>query len=167
MTRNAVHLIFAIVFVSQTGCSQQSGSTADCYSEEIADKDQTYPKSVTEPRYKGGNDSLVRYLSTHIHSEKLLPNFLRNGRRYDDSARIRFHVSREGRLSHLSVTLAKEEMFAEEIARVVKKSSCNWLAGSTDQLANGWCQFDVYFSAEQWNNEVRTTMTFNEHVATK
>lgn len=166
MTKNIFYIIIAIGLLSQVGCSQNSGRTKTCYSDKLSNKDKVFTRMLNEPHFNGGNDSLVNFLSTNISFEKLISDFSQDRGIYSDTARIKFIVSKRGSLSDLSVTLAKKKMFAGEIARVIKKSSCNWVAGRTEQLANGWFQFDVYFLVERSNNEVKTTMTFNEYVPT-
>lgn len=164
MTKNILYIAIAAAILSQPGCSQNSGDTASCYSEKLSDKDKVLTGMLNNPHFKGGNDSLVNFLNTNISFEQLINDFSKNDRFYGDTARIKFIVSKQGNLSNLSVKLAKKELFADEIERVIKKSSCNWIAGRTDQLANGWVQFDIYFLVERSNSKVKTTMTFNEYV---
>jgi alkyl hydroperoxide reductase subunit AhpC len=102
-------------------------------------------------------------LSANIDLEKFAGDLSKDNRTYRDTARIKFIVNKQGGVSDLSIKMTKMKKFADELTRVIKKSSCNWVAGGSDRPANGWHQFDIYYSVEEpSDNEVKTKMTMNE-----
>lgn len=115
------------------------------------------------PHFKGGHDSLVNYLMTNISFQKLVSDLSENERSYADTARIKFIVAKDGSLSDLSVRLAKKKIFTDEIIAAIKNSSCNWVAGGTERLLNGWFQFDIYYSIDGRHNEVTTKLKVKEY----
>lgn len=115
------------------------------------------------PHFKGGHDSLVNYLMTNISFQKLVSDLLENERSYSDTARVKFIVAKDGRLSDLSVKLSKKKIFSDEVITAIKNSSCNWVAGGTERLLNGWFQFDIYYSIDRRYNEVTTKLKVKEY----
>lgn len=106
---------------------------------------------------------MVNFLSENINFEQFVGGIFSEVTTYSDTARIKFIVNRQGGISELSVRKTKHKQFADEITRVIKKSSCNWVAGRTEALANGWHHFDIYYSIEKKSeNEIKTVMTVNE-----
>lgn len=163
MTKSLLYIIIAIGLFSQTACLQNSDETKSCYSDKLPDKEKVFTKMLNKPYFKGGHDSLVSFLSANINFEKFISDLSQNGRTYSDTARIKFIVNKQGGLSDFSVKKTKKKKFADEVTRVIKKSSCNWIAGGTERLDNGWHQFDIYFSIDKTSeNEVKTIMTINE-----
>jgi len=100
---------------------------------------------------------------TNISFQKLVSDLSQNERTYSDTARVKFIVSKNGGLSDLSVTLTKNRKFAAEIITAIKKSSCNWVAGGTERLLNGWFQFDIYYLIDRRYNEVTTKVKIKEY----
>jgi hypothetical protein len=118
---------------------------------------------LNKPYFKGGHDTLINFLMTNISFQKLVGDLSQSERTYSDTARIKFIVSKKGTLSDLSVTLSKKKIFADEIVRVIKKSSCNWVAGGTERLLSGWYQLDIYYLIDRRHNEVTTKVTVKEY----
>ena len=116
-----------------------------------------------KPYFKGGNDSLILYLMTHINFQKVRSDFAQKNRTYSDTARVKFIVSKYGSLSDLHVTLTKTQVLADEIIRVLKQSACNWVAGGTERLLNGWLQFDIHYSIERRFNEMAIKIKIKEY----
>jgi hypothetical protein len=118
---------------------------------------------IKKPHFKGGHASLVSFVSENIDLEQITRNHPRQTGTYSDTARLRFIVNKDGGISQLSIKTAGQRDFTDEITRVIKKSSCNWIAGGSEQSINGWCQFDIYYSVEKLSEkDVKTTMTINE-----
>lgn len=163
MKRYLFYIIFAFGVFSQTACLQSSDKASGCYSDKISEKEKVFIKMVNKPHFKGGNDSLVTFLSDNINFEQFIGGLFSNEATYSDTARIKFIVNRQGGISELSVRKTRHKQFADEITRVIKKSSCNWVAGRTEVLANGWHHFDLYYSIEKHSEkETKTVMTVNE-----
>jgi hypothetical protein len=163
MTKYLLSIILAIELFSQTACLQNSDKTKSCYSDKLPDKEKVFTKMLNKPHFKGGHDSLVKFLSANINFEKFISDLSQNGKIFSDTARIKFIVNKQGGLSDLSIKMTKKKKFADEVRRVIQKSSCNWVAGGTERLANGWHHFDIYFSIDKpSDNEVKTIMTINE-----
>jgi hypothetical protein len=129
--------------------SQEYDTAKNCYSDKAFDKEKVFTKMLRKPYFKGGHDSLINFLITNISFQNLVGDLSQNERIYYDTARIKFIVSKTGALSDLSVTLTKKKIFADEILKVIKKSSCRWTAGGTELLMNGWIQFDIYYSIDR------------------
>ena len=118
---------------------------------------------IDKPHFKGGNGSLVTFLTDNINFQQFTDGLFSDATTYSDTARIKFIVNRQGGISELSVSKAKHKQFADEMTRVIKKSSCNWVAGRTEELANGWHHFNLYYSIEKHSEkETKTVMTVNE-----
>ena len=152
-----------LLFLTQAAISQNSDNTKSCYSDKLFNKEKVFTKMLHKPYFKGGHDSFVNFLMANINFQKLVDDLSQNERLYSDTARIKFIVSKDGILSDLSITLTKKKIFADEIARVIKKSSCNWVAGGTERLINGWIQFDVYYLIDRQLNEVTTNVKVKEY----
>ena len=163
MTKRLLFIIITIGLFSQTVVSQKPSKTKNCYSDKPFDKEKVFTKMQNKPYFKGGHDSLVNYLMTNISFQKLVSDLSQNERTYNDTARVKFIVSINGGLSDLSVTLTKKKSFADEIVTVIKKSSCNWVAGGTERLLNGWFQFDIYYLIDRRYNEVTTNVKIKEY----
>jgi hypothetical protein len=116
-----------------------------------------------KPYFKGGHDSFINFLMTNISFQKLVSDLSQNERVYNDTARIKFVVSKEGKLSDLAVTMTRKKVFSDEIIEVIKKSSCSWVAGGTERLLNGWIQFDIYYSIDRRLNEVSINIRQKEY----
>jgi hypothetical protein len=163
MIKYLFYFILASGLFSQTACLQDSDKIKSCYSDKLTDKEKVFTKMLNEPHFKGGHDSLVSFLSANIDFEKFIGDFSQNERTNSDTARIRFIVNKQGGISDLSINMTKKKSFADEVTRVIKKSSCNWVAGGSERPANGWHQFDIYYSIEKPSDkEVKTIMTINE-----
>jgi hypothetical protein len=163
MIKYLFYFILASGLFSQTACLQNSDKIKSCYSDKLSDKEKVFTKMLKKPHFKGGHDSLVSFLSANINLEKLIGDFSQNERTFSDTARIIFIVNKMGGISDLSIKMTKKKKFADEVTRVIKKSSCNWVAGGAERHANGWHQFDIYYSIEKTSdNEVKTIMTINE-----
>lgn len=157
-------LIVSCLFLfNQTAISQNINNSKSCYSDIPFEKAKIFTKMLIKPYFKGGHDSFVNFLMANISFQKLVSDLSQNERTYDDTARIKFVVSKEGKLSDLSVTLTKKKIFQDEIVEVIKKSSCNWVAGGTERLLNGWIQFDIYYSIDRRLNEVSTGIKLKEY----
>ena len=163
MTKHFLYTIIAIGLLNQSVLSQNSSKTKGCYSDKPFDKEKVFTKMLHKPYFKGGHDTLVNYLMTNISFQKLVNDLSQNERLYDDTARIKFVVAKNGTLSDLTVTLTKKKLLANEIVRVIKKSACNWVAGGTERLLNGWIQFDVYYLIDRRYNEVTTKVKIKEY----
>jgi hypothetical protein len=142
---------------------QDSDDANECYSEKLSDNGDVFTGMIKQPHFKGGHDSLVRFLLTNIDLEEFARNFSQNKMAYTDTARLKFIVSKQGGISELSITKAKNEKFIDEVIRAMKKSSCSWVAGGSEQLVNGWHQFEIFVSMERSHEkELNTSMTINE-----
>ena len=116
-----------------------------------------------KPYFKGGHDTLVNFLMANISFQKLVTDLSHNEAIYADTARIKFIVAKNGTLSDLTITLTKKKLLTDEILRVIKKSACNWVAGGTERLLNGWLQFDIYYLIDRRYNEVTTKVKIKEY----
>ncbi|GEO09252.1 hypothetical protein [Segetibacter aerophilus] len=163
MTKYLFSIILACGLIIQTGCLQNSNETKSCYSDNLSGKEKVFTKMLDKPHFAGGHDSLVSFLSANINFEKFTGGFFWDEKTYSDTARIKFIVNKQGGISALSIETTKKKRFADEVTRVIKKSSCNWVAGGSGELVNGWHRFDIYYSIEKPSeNELKTTMTVNE-----
>lgn len=168
MTKHLWFIIVAVGLFSQTVISQKTNKAKSCYSDkpfdkENFDKEKVFTKMQNKPYFKGGHDSLINFLMINTSFKKLVSDLSQNERTYSDTARIKFIVSKSGSLSDLSVTLTKKKIFADEVASAIKKSSCNWVAGGTERLVNGWLQFDLYYTIDRRYNEVTTKVKIKEY----
>ena len=163
MTKHFLSIIISIGLFSQTLVSQKTGKTKSCYSDKPFAKENVFTKMQNKPYFKGGHDTLINFLMTNISFQKLVSDLSQNERTYSDTARVKFIVSKNGGLSDLSVTLTKNRKFAAEIITAIKKSSCNWVAGGTERLLNGWFQFDIYYLIDRRYNEVTTKVKIKEY----
>ncbi len=163
MIKHLLFIIITIGFFSYTAVSQKSSKTKNCYSDKPFDKEKVFIKMLRKPYFKGEPDSLINFLTSNISFQKIISDLSPNERTYSDTARIKFIVSKTGQLSDLSVTSSQKIIFADEIARVIKKSSCNWVAGGTERLVNGWLQFDIYYLIDRRYNEVTTKVKIKEY----
>lgn len=116
-----------------------------------------------KPSFKGGHDSLLNFLMTNINYKILVSDLKENERIYNDTARVKFIVSKEGIVSDLSITLTQKKIFADEIIRLIKKSSCQWNPGDFGRYVNGWFQFDIYYLIDRRYNEVTTKVKIKEY----
>ncbi len=162
MKINLFITIFTILFLNPEALPQNSHNPKGCYSNKPFNKGKVFTKMLHNPHFKGGNDSLINFLMTNISFNNVVSNLSQNEQIYNDTARIRFIVSKNGSLSDLSVSFAKNKMLAAEIVRVIKKSACLWVAGGTERLLNGWLQFDIYYSIDKRHNEVTTKIRLKE-----
>jgi len=163
ITKCLLSIFLVIVLVSQTACLQNSDNTNSCYSDKLPGNETVSENVPSKPQFKGGHDSLVSFLSDNIDFEMLISDLSETRGTISDTARINFIVNKAGGLNNLSVEMTKNRRFDEEITRVVKKSSCNWVAGGTKHLVNSRHQLDVYFSVEKVSEkEVKTRMTVIE-----
>ena len=162
MIKYTILTILLLGLFSQTTTAQKNRKSTRCYSDKPFDKQKVFTKMLHTPRFKGGHDSLVNYLMTNIRFQKLVSDLSENERSYADTARVKFIVAKDGSLSDLSVTLTKKKIFEDEITSAIKNSSCNWVAGGTERLLNGWFQFDIYYSIDRRYNEVTTRLKVKE-----
>ena len=163
MKKYIVYIILIYGIFSQSACLQSSDKAEPCYSDKLSDNEKVVMKMVNKPHFKGGNDSLSNFLSDNLNFEQIINDMSQNEKPYNDKARIKFIVNRQGGISNLSVKMTKDKQFTDEVTRVIKKSSCNWVAGGTNQPVNGWHHFDLYYSIEKpSDNELKTVMTINE-----
>jgi hypothetical protein len=162
MTKSLL-IVTILLLLTRAAISQTSDNTKNCYSDKPFNKEKAFTKMLHKPYFKGGHDSFVNFLMANISFQKLVDDLSQNERLYIDTARIKFIVSKGGVLSDLSIALTKKKIFADEIARVIKKSSCNWAAGGTERLLNGWIQFDIYYLIDRRLNEVTTNVKVKEY----
>jgi hypothetical protein len=146
-----------------TACVQTSADSNECYSETPTNSGDVFTGMVQKPHFKGGHDSLVSFLQTHIDLENFAGKFSQNKMAYTDTASLKFIVNKGGGISALSITKAKNKIFIDEVTRAMKKSSCSWVAGGSEQLVNGWHQFEIFVSIERpHEKELSTSMTIYE-----
>jgi hypothetical protein len=163
MTKYFTYIIFTILLLNQKALPQYSNNPKSCYSDKPFKKEKVFTKMLHNPYFKGGNDSLLNFIMDNIGFQKIAGTLSQNQRIYNDTARIRFIVSKNGRLSDLSVSLTKNKILASEIVRVIKKSACQWVAGGTERLLNGWLQFDIYYLIDRRYNELTTKIKIKEY----
>lgn len=162
MSKNLFYIVLSFGLLTQTACLQSSEANS-CYSDEFPDKEKVFTKMLNKPHYKGGHDSLVSFLSANIDLEAFIDNISQSETTYTDTARIKFIVNKQGGINKLSVYKARKKEFIDEVSRVIKKSSCNWVAGGAEQPSSGWHQLDIYYSIEKPSEkEAKTRMTINE-----
>lgn len=162
MTKGIAIFLFLLIY-NQTAISQISDSTNNCYSDEPFDKEKVFTKMLYKPYFKGGRDSFANFLMTNISFQKLVGDLSPDERLYTDTARIKFIVSKEGKLSDLLITLTKRKVFIDEINKVIRKSACNWEAGGTELLVNGWIQFDICYLIDRRLNDVTINFKIKEY----
>lgn len=141
---------------------QIPAKTNECYTDKFPDITKVFTKMLYTPSLRGGHDALVNYLMTNIDFQWLVGDLEQNETNYYDTARVKFIISKKGILSNLTVTRAKKKIFEEEVYKIIKKSSCNWVPGGTEMYLNGWFQFDISYSIERRLNEMTTKIKIKE-----
>ncbi len=163
MAKYSFYILLIFGLCSQTACLQNSGKPELCYSDKIPDQEEVTLKMDSKPHFQGGNDSLVSFLTHHLNFNHIISDLTEHEKPYSDKARIKFIINKHGGISELSVSMSKDKQFADEVTRVIKESSCNWVAGRTDQPVTGWHQFDMHYSIEKPSeSELKTVMILNE-----
>lgn len=164
MTKQFRLIIFIVAgLIPQLLFSQKADEIKECYRDTVPDKSEVFVRMGNKPYFKGGQDSLLNYLMTNINYQKLVTDLKQNERVYNDTARVRFIISREEIISNLSVSMTKKEIFRDEIFRTIKKSACTWKPGGFGNYVDGWFQMDIFYSIDRRYNEVTSKVKIKEY----
>ena len=143
--------------------SQKVVESRYCYTDTISDSSEVFTRMENKPHFKGGHDSLLNYLMENISFKTLVNDLRQNERIFEDTARIKCIISREGIMSNLTVTRTKKQLYQNEILRVFKNSACSWKPGDFGRYVTGWLQLDIYYLIDRRYNEITTKVKVKEY----
>lgn len=149
-----VILIFIIGLLSTEIFAQTGIYSADCYTDNFADTNKVFTRVENKPQFKGGDDAFLALLLTNFNSEKIVRRLHPNDRTFSDTARVVFIISKDSKISNLTVSLCKDTTFKQEVIRLIKNSSCSWKPGDFGRYVTSWYQFDIYLNLERRRDEI-------------
>jgi hypothetical protein len=122
-------------------------SRGNCYQKTFESKDKVFTKMEIYPHYIGYEDKLNQYLINEIDIQKI-GNSLRDSIRvFEDTVKVKFIISREGKMSDLTVNASNSVM--TEFKKALLKSSCNWVPGYSNRNLNGWYSALIFFKFDR------------------
>src|SRR5690606_14723496 len=107
-----------------------------------------------KPQFKGGDDAFLAFLLTNFNSEQIVRRLHPNDRTFSDTARVVFIISKDSKISNLTVSLCNDTTFKQEVTRLIKNSSCSWKPGDFGRYVTSWYQFDIYLNLERRRDEI-------------
>lgn len=132
-----------------------------CYIDKISDSSSVFTKLQIGIQFKGGDRKFQIFLLKNIDFEKFIPESRRNAGIYTDTARVKFVISRNAIMSNLTVNPAKSKLFQEEIYRVIRQSSCEWIPDNySGRQVNGWIQLDVFYKLDSRGGKLSSSVNF-------
>lgn len=140
---------------------QTNQDTTLCYVDNISDSSSVFTKLQTGIQFKGGDKKFSIFLLKNIDLEKFVPELNRNSGIYTDTVRVKFVISKSAVMSNLTVSSAKCHLFQEEIFRVIKQSSCEWIPDNySGRKVNGWIRLDVFYKLDSRDGKLSSSVNF-------
>ena len=160
-----MHKIFFLLIATVISGIRIHGQTNQdatlCYVDKISDSSAVFTKLQTGIQFKGGDRKFSIYLLKNIDFEKFIPELNRNGGIYADTVRVKFVISKNAVMSNLTVSPAKCNFFQEEIYRVIRQSSCEWIPDNySGRKVNGWIQLDVFYKLDSREGKLSSSINF-------
>lgn len=159
---NKLFFLFVTIVLSVFKIHGQASQDAiSCYEDKISDSSSVFTKLQTGIQFKGGDRKFQIFLLKNIDFEKFIPESRRNEGIYSDTVRVKFVISRNAIMSNLTVYPAKSKLFQEEIYRVIRQSSCEWIPDNySGRQVNGWTQLDVFYELDSREGKLSTSVNF-------
>jgi hypothetical protein len=149
-----VILIFIIGLFSTELFAQTDIHSTDCYTDNFSDTNKVFTRVENKPHFKGGDDAFLAFLLTHFNSEQIIRHLQPNERTFSDTARAVFIITKDSKVSNLTVSLCKDTTFKQEVIRLIKNSSCSWKPGDFGRYVTSWYQLDIYLNLERRRDEI-------------
>lgn len=154
--------MFIVTVISVIRVHGQSNQDAiSCYEDKISDSSSVFTKLQIGTQFNGGDRKFGIFLLKNIDFEKFLPELNKNAGIYTDTVRVKFIISKNAVMSNLTVGSAKYSLFREEIFRVMRLSSCEWIPDNySGRKVNGWIQLDVFYALDSRGGKLSSSVNF-------
>lgn len=129
-----------------------------CYKKSFGELEKVFTKMEIYPHYDGYEEELNKFLINEINIQTLCNNLRDSTRLLEDSVKVKFIVSKTGKMSDITVISINSNL-AQEISNVFIKSSCNWVPGYSNRNLNGWYYGVVYFKLDRRKRSFSITIS--------
>lgn len=142
-----IYLTISLLFLIPAFALCQEAKKGQCYQENASlNSGNTFEKMEIPPSYDGNVDKLNGTLLNSLNIERILADIPGNTRFLTDTLDVRFIISKEKRMSNLTVTTSRNAVLQEEIRKAIINSACNWRPGlNGGRLFNGWFRSRLIF----------------------
>lgn len=146
-------LLLITVLLSVQVYSQDDPSRG-CYTKDIKEQDSlahVFTKMNIYPNFKGGNIALQKFLKENVSAETLLAGISGSVKSLRDSVVLKFAVSKNNRLSNLSVLESGNQDWQKEAVRLILLSCGSWIPGidSGGAYRHTWTTIIIYFAIDR------------------
>ena len=156
-----IFLFIATLIIGIRIYGQTNQDSTRCYTDKISDSSSVFTKLQTGIQFKGGDRKFEIFLLKNIDFEKFIPELKRNDGIYADTVRVKFVISKWSLMSNLTVDHAKTSIFQEEVFRVIKQSSCDWIPDNySGRQVNGWIQLDIFYELNSRDGKLSSGVSF-------
>ena len=136
-----------IYLFSLSALAGNAFAQVNCYSNNSLASTEILKKTEVGVQYKG-QVGLSHLLSTKIDFLNLVPGQVKKF--YTDTAQVRFILSREGKMSDLSISGTNNELFRTNLMQAMKNSACYWKPGHfSGRDVTSWVMLNVFYSIER------------------
>jgi hypothetical protein len=143
-------LLKIFIFGFVIAASSQVGQKGFCYQEDSLADNEVFQKMELPPEYYGGIDKLNQFILQNINVDKISSSLARGTRLLSDTLQLQFIISKQKKMSRLSVTGTQNNAIKEELLRVFILSSCNWVPGAfSGRRMNGWFKEQMIFTLDR------------------
>jgi hypothetical protein len=150
-----VFICFPFGLLPHSVLGQVASDSTPCYTERFLDASPVFSRIEWPAGYKGGERILQYFLLQHIDARTIALEVKPTENLYADTAKLRFIVGRNGKISELTVEGTKTQAFKKEVIKAIKLSSCFWEAGNNGgRLGNSWCQLQICYTLERGDKGV-------------
>jgi hypothetical protein len=130
----------------------------NCYQKTFHSKDKVFTKMEMYPHYKGYEDKLNQYLINEVDIQKIGNSLTDSIRIFDDTVKVKFIISRDGRMSDLTVN-GNNANVVTEFEKALIKSSCNWVPGYSNRNLDGWYSALILFKFDRRGTFLSVSIT--------
>lgn len=144
-------LTIGLLFFIHTFALCQAAKQTPCYYENPSlNSENIFEKMEIPPNYEGSVDKLNGVLLNSINIERILEDLPGNVRLFVDTLAVQFVISKERKMSNLTVTMYQNAVLREEIRKAIISSACNWRPGvNGGRFLNGWFKKKLIFSLDR------------------
>jgi len=131
---------------------------AACYQDNFTDTQFVFTKMELLPHYKGYEQELNKFIINEINIAEICNKLPDSVRVFEDSAKVKFIIAKNGQMSNLAVKSVHTTL-EDELTKALIKSSCSWFPGYSNRNLNGWYNGTIYFKIDRTKNSLSVTVS--------
>jgi len=124
----------------------------------FGDTQFVFNKMELLPHYKGYEQELNKFLINEINIGEICKKLPDSVRVFEDSAKVKFIIARNGQMSNLTVKSVNASL-EKELTKALIKSACSWLPGNSNRNLDGWYHGTIYFKVDRSRNGLSITVS--------